>query len=241
MTTRSTKKQKPQQPHLTTPAELKAFIRNILLTTPVFTGLYEKLLISEGYNPQQVKQLVDRYQKIKEAENMPVHPNVKTCTHIKVTGIRCGSPALREEQFCYFHQRMMRGVRTPPFARLHPIAMLENEESVQASLMEIINALVRNTVDPQRAELVLRALNAAIRNSRRVRFDAQVDEMVKQVPEYTLPPRPQGTYKSGPIANPGPPISEADDIYEFTEPKMYLDDPPPLKKPGSTAAVSSTI
>jgi len=107
--------------------------------------------------------------------------------------------------------------------------------------MEIINALVRNTVDPHRAELVLRALNAAIRSSRRVRFDAQVDEMVKQVPEYPPPPRRQGIHRSGSIANPGPPIPEASDIYEFTEPKMYLDDPPPLKKPESTGTVSSTI
>jgi hypothetical protein len=51
---------------------------------------------------------------------MPIHPNVKVCTHIKVTGVRCGSPALRGEQFCYFHQRMIRGVQVPPNARLHP-------------------------------------------------------------------------------------------------------------------------
>ena len=87
---------------------------------------------------------------------MPVHPNVKVCTHIKVTGIRCGSPALRGEQFCYFHQRMMRGVATPPNARLHPIALIENEEAIQASLMEVINALARNTIDLHRAQLILR-------------------------------------------------------------------------------------
>ena len=66
---------------------------------------------------------------------------IQSCTHIKVTGVRCGSPALRGEQFCYFHQRMVRGVRTPPQARLHPIALIEDEESIQAALMEVINAL----------------------------------------------------------------------------------------------------
>ncbi len=93
---------------------------------------------------------------------MPIHPNVKVCTHIKVTGVRCGSPALRGEQFCYFHQRMMRGVSTPPNARLHPIALIENEEAIQASLMEVINALARNTIDLKRAELILRALEPAV-------------------------------------------------------------------------------
>ena len=102
---------------------------------------------------------------------MPRHPNVKLCTHIKVTGVRCGSPALRGEQFCYFHQRMMRGVQTPPDARLHPVALIENEEAIQASLMEVINAIARNTIDLRRADLILKALHIAVKNSRRVRFD----------------------------------------------------------------------
>jgi hypothetical protein len=115
---------------------------------------------------------------------MPIHPSVKVCTHIKVTGVRCGSPALRGEQFCYFHQRMMRGVSTPPNARLHPIALIENEEAIQASLMEVINALARNTIDLKRAELILRALHIAVRNARRVHFGLHSSDMVKQVPEY---------------------------------------------------------
>jgi hypothetical protein len=60
--------------------------------------------------------------------------------------------ALRGEQFCYFHQRMVRGVTTPAKARLHPVALIEDEESLQASLMEIINALARNSIDLRRAE-----------------------------------------------------------------------------------------
>jgi len=133
---------------------------------------------------------------------MPAQPSVKTCTHIKVTGVRCGSPALRGEHFCYFHQRMVRGVRTPPQSRIHPIALLENEESIQASLMEVVNALVRNTVDTKRAELVLRALNAAIRNSRRVHFNADEDEMVRQIPDYPAPAKPESKPAAAPTADP---------------------------------------
>ena len=39
---------------------------------------------------------------------------------------RCGSPALREEIFCYSYQRMIRGVRLPPRSRGHSIAMPAN-------------------------------------------------------------------------------------------------------------------
>src|SRR5271169_4705534 len=60
---------------------------------------------------------------------MSLNKNIRSCTHIKVNGTRCGSPALRGEVFCYFHQRMIRGVRTPPKSRLHPIALIENEEA----------------------------------------------------------------------------------------------------------------
>jgi len=29
--------------------------------------------------------------------------SVPTCQHLKVNGIRCGCPALRNRRFCYFH------------------------------------------------------------------------------------------------------------------------------------------
>ncbi|HEY3972244.1 MAG TPA: hypothetical protein VGM18_04520 [Candidatus Sulfotelmatobacter sp.] len=120
---------------------------------------------------------------------MPIHPSVKECTHIKVTGVRCGSPALRGEQFCYFHQRMIRGVKTPPGSRLHPIALIENEEAIQASLMEVINALARNTIDLRRADLILKALYIAVRNSQRARFN-NLTSAVTEVPDYPAAPEP---------------------------------------------------
>ena len=115
-------------------------------------------------------------------------PNFKNCTHIKVTGVRCGSPALRGEQFCYFHQRMLRTVKGPPASRVHHAALLEDEKSIQASLMEVVNALLRGTIELKLAELILRALNTAVRNIRRVHFGLHTDDMVKEVPEYPAVP-----------------------------------------------------
>ena len=109
------------------------------------------------------------------------HP--KSCTHIKVTGVRCGSPALRGEQFCYFHQRMLRSVRFPN-SRVLRSALLEDPESIQASLMEVVNGLLRGTLELKRGELILRALNTAVRNIRRVRFDLHQDEMIREIPNY---------------------------------------------------------
>ena len=139
---------------------------------------------------------------------MPVQPSVKVCTHIQVTGVRCGSPPLRGEQFCYFHQRMVRGVATPPNARLHPIAQIESEEAIQASLMEVINALARNTIDLKRAELLLRALHIAVRNARRVRFHLNAEDMVREVPNYPTPPNAVKPVPEPPVEMNAPPMTE---------------------------------
>jgi hypothetical protein len=121
---------------------------------------------------------------------MPCHPNTVVCSHIKDSGVQCGSPALRGEQFCYFHQRMFRGVPTPPDSRLHPVALLESDEAIQASIMEVVNALARNTIDLKRADLILKALWIAVKNSRRSRFDIWANRMVTEMPDYTAPQPP---------------------------------------------------
>jgi len=125
---------------------------------------------------------------------MAANPNTRACSHIKVNGVRCGSPSLRGEVFCYFHKRMIRGVRIPPKSRLHPIANFESQEAIQASLMEIVNALVRNHIDVPRARLILRALAIAARHSSKVHFDCFESDMVKEVPQYPSAPPVDGPF-----------------------------------------------
>lgn len=164
---------------------INSHVRKILLRSPMFPRFYADMVISSAPNSHEAKILAANYQKIIDRINMP---NSKSCTHIKVTGIRCGSPALRGEQFCYFHQHAHRGVRKPAQSRLHPVAILEDEESIQSSLMEVVNGLIRNTIDLKRAELILRALHIAVKNARRVKFAFGATDMVKEVPDYPEPP-----------------------------------------------------
>ena len=192
---------------LATPADTQFDLRNtlffkILAANPLLARFYADLFRRHGANPSLIKDLenlsanffapdqstTNPTNKLSKGSNMAVNPNTRTCTHIKVNGIRCGSPSLRQEVFCYFHQRMIRGVRTPPKSRLHPIANFESYEAIQASLMEVVNALVRNQIDVARARLILRALSIAVRNSSKVRFDCWQSDMVKEVPEYPAAP-----------------------------------------------------
>jgi hypothetical protein len=166
-----------------------SFVRNILLTNPLFPKFYADVVLSSAPNSNEAKILRPQYQNLVRKVNEKVNQmsNAKTCTHIKVTGVRCGSPSLYGESFCYFHQHAHRGVRKPPQSRLHPMAIIEDEESIQASLMEVINALMRNTIDLKRAELILRALHIAVKNARRSKFEGHSAEVVRQVPEYQQP------------------------------------------------------
>jgi hypothetical protein len=187
---------------LATPAGTKFDIRNtlffnILCANPLLARFYADFFRRHGANPSIIKDLEtrsaiffapDKSTKTTKGSNMAVNPNTRVCTHIKVNGIRCGSPSLRQEVFCYFHQRMIRGVRTPPKSRLHPIANFEDTQAIQVSLMEVVNALVRNQIDVPRARLVLRALSIAVRNASKVRFDCWQSDMVKEIPEYPAAP-----------------------------------------------------
>jgi hypothetical protein len=163
-------------------------VRNTLLASPSFPILCAHFLQSKGVNPNLVKTLAERYQK-KFGANMS-QPQTRNCTHVKVNGVRCGSPALRGERFCYYHQRVIRGVRTPPRARIHPIAVIEDPQSIQFTLMEVINALLRDTIDVRRATLILRALHIAVKNMQNrdyVSLDDRMSDKVKEIPDYPAP------------------------------------------------------
>ena len=186
----------PESPDPNSPTfvrDFKSFVRKILLINPYFPRFCADILIDRAPNSNAARILRNNYQKILEKVNMAVaqqkaqQKSSRSCIHIKVSGIRCGSPSLRGEQFCYFHQRMHRGVRTPPQARLHPVALIEDEESIQVALMEVINALMRNTIDLKRASLILRALHIAVKNAHRVHFNLFGDDKVREVPDYAEP------------------------------------------------------
>jgi hypothetical protein len=124
-------------------------------------------------------------------------------------------------------QRLIRGVATPPKSRLHPIAQIEDEESIQTSLMEVINALVRNTIDLPRAQLILRALNIAVRNAPRVHFRARSSEIIREIPEYPAAPAVQEP--------PSPALHQAGALQRIPRPKVVRITPPPPPKPPAAA------
>jgi hypothetical protein len=79
---------------------------------------------------------------------------------------------------------MIKGVQTRVDSQIHPVALIENAEAIQAAIMHMIDAVLKGTIDIKRANVVLKALHIAVRNSRNVYFHIRRDDMVREVPNY---------------------------------------------------------
>jgi hypothetical protein len=102
---------------------------------------------------------------------------IRRCQHIKVNGTQCGSPALREAKYCFFHMGWSqknreinmnlneRGTITLP--------TLEDANSVQIGLSEVMRLIVTNQIDYRAAALLLYALQTASSNLKRISFEPE--------------------------------------------------------------------
>jgi len=101
------------------------------------------------------------------------------CEHVKPNGIRCGSPALRDEPYCYFHriwrnpyQDDHKPFRPDPNGILWNFPVLENADAIQMSIQLVLDSVLANKMELKRASLLLYGLQTAAVNVRRTQFDA---------------------------------------------------------------------
>jgi hypothetical protein len=106
--------------------------------------------------------------------------DTRKCEHIKTNGVRCGSPALREEKFCYFHDRARRdfphraeAVQVAPGSSpagpssggtALDIPFPEDADAIQYGLGKVIYGLLNGLIDHRTAGLALYALQTASGN-----------------------------------------------------------------------------
>ena len=117
--------------------------------------------------------------------------STRYCRHIRVSGDRCGSPALNSGVFCYYHVQLESRHRAPqpqPLETiLHPMTLqdgnqrdpipaaesvqldfppLEDRNSIQLALSMLITALAQDRLDPRRAAMILYGLQIASANAK---------------------------------------------------------------------------
>lgn len=139
------------------------------------------------------------------------------CRHIRTNGSQCKSPSLTEKDWCYYHDRLHQrhsGYRYTKATQgyLLPgqhiqLSPLEDRDSVQVALSQVINALATGRLETKRAMALLYGLQLASTNAARPRAQLASHEIVR-----SAEPTPEGLD----LAEPGHTINVIDS-YKYTE------------------------
>lgn len=88
---------------------------------------------------------------------------IPTCTHIKLDGNRCGSPAQRGRPFCYFHRRYYDGtaIRPDRFIPVRDFPLLRNSLDVRTSITSLVRYMNQGRLTLEEARTVMHGLNLA--------------------------------------------------------------------------------
>jgi hypothetical protein len=109
---------------------------------------------------------------------------IRRCQHIKVNGEQCGSPALKRNRLCFFHNRWR--VERLDFRANQPFQevasmdfpVLEDANSIQVALMQIMRLLLARQLDAKLGGLLLYALQTASANLRHANFSPEPEKVV---------------------------------------------------------------
>ena len=103
--------------------------------------------------------------------------NIARCQHIKINGTQCGSPALRRNRFCYFHKRwrehpiVLNSARSRQSKASFDLPVLEDANSNQVALMQVMRLLLTGQIEQKTASLLLYGLQTASSNLRQTGFE----------------------------------------------------------------------
>src|ERR1700690_532462 len=106
---------------------------------------------------------------------------VLRCQHIKVDGVQCGSPALRGERRCHFHDRWERvdlGATGPSALGSNVLPALEDANSIQIALAEVMRLAIMGHIEHRVFALLLSALRIASANLKHLSVTPQPTHIV---------------------------------------------------------------
>jgi hypothetical protein len=113
---------------------------------------------------------------------MPSYPD--RCQHLKINGTQCGSPALRRNRFCFFHKRFQdQRIRLAVDRKRRPaptliLPLLEDANSIQMALQQVMRLVLHHDIDYKTAGLLLYALQTASSNLRQTKFEAFRNDVI---------------------------------------------------------------
>ena len=132
------------------------------------------------------------------------------CRHIKVNGTQCGSPALRNKIFCFYHHKG-RPLPVECYSDIEyatgeiNLPFFEDAHSIQAVIREVVQMVLQKRIERKTASLLLYALQIASSNLKRM-------ELEKPQPEHVVtdlePVNPDEAWQA-PIARSGETAGES--------------------------------
>lgn len=116
------------------------------------------------------------------------------CRHIKVNGTQCGSPAIRDKKFCFYHQ----GARPWPVECYSEdkyatgdviLPYFEDAHSIQAVVRRVMEMVLQKRIEQKTASLLFYALQIASSNLKRMELEKpQPEQIVTDFEtEYKIP------------------------------------------------------
>jgi hypothetical protein len=115
------------------------------------------------------------------------------CRHIKVNGTQCGSPALRNKIFCFYHHKD-RPLPVPCFSDIEyatgeiNLPFFEDAHSIQAVIRQVVQMVLQKRLERKTASLLLYALQIASSNLKRMDLEKPQPEQVVTDLEPVLDP-----------------------------------------------------
>ncbi len=107
--------------------------------------------------------------------------NARRCRHIKTNGIQCGSPAMRDRDFCHFHRQAYldfpnRRAATPAPAPVISLGLMEDPDGIHYALTHVIYGLFNGTIDRKTAGTATYMLQTMSSNFKQTSFHRQKED-----------------------------------------------------------------
>ena len=105
------------------------------------------------------------------------------CRHIKVSGTQCGSPALRNKNFCFYHQQD-RPMTVECYSEGEyatgeiVLPVFEDAHSIQTVIRQVVQMVLQKRIERKTASLLLYALQIASSNLKRMELEKPQPEQV---------------------------------------------------------------
>jgi|SRR5208337_487619 len=126
------------------------------------------------------------------------------CHHIKTSGVRCGSPALRDRRYCYYHQRsrplLLNFARENENPQLFSLPVFEDAHAIQFTLRNVAHRLLDGALSHKTAGLLFYALQIASSNLKQMKAETpQPDQVVVDPPKLSEISRQAPTAEAVPL------------------------------------------